>query len=102
MKNKILTIIFTALLLLTIISITACNSQSVDASNSNSNSNSNYDYDFVGDIFTVLTHYRTSSFYIIYDNQTKVMYAVSDGHYNAGNLTMLVNADGTPKLYDGE
>ena len=46
--------------------------------------------------------YGDGDFYIVYDNETKVMYAVSDGLYNRGTLTMLVNADGTPKLYDGE
>lgn len=88
MKNKILTIIFTALLLLAIVSIVACNSQSVDASN------------YYKNMFTRV--YTDTDFYVIYDNETKVMYAVSDGHYNSGNFTLLVNADGTPKLYDGE
>lgn len=36
---------------------------------------------------------------IVYDKDTKVMYAVSSGGYNGGNFTMLVNADGSPKLY---
>lgn len=39
---------------------------------------------------------------IVYDRDTKVMYAVSRGSNNGGNLTMLVNEDGTPKLYEGE
>lgn len=38
-------------------------------------------------------------FRIIYDTDTKVMYSLSTGSYNFGNLTMLVNADGSPKLY---
>lgn len=38
---------------------------------------------------------------IVYDRETKVMYAVSDGTYNQGNFTVLVNADGTPKLWEG-
>lgn len=32
---------------------------------------------------------------------TKVMYAISDGAHNYGNFTLLVNADGTPMLYEG-
>ena len=92
MKNKILIVISTILLLLAIISIAACNSQSVDASN--------YNDDYYKNMFTRV--YIDIDFYIVYDNETKVMYAVSDGHYNRGNFTMLVNADGTPKLYDGE
>ncbi len=39
---------------------------------------------------------------ILVDKETKVMYAVSDGGQNHGNFTVLVNADGTPLLYDGE
>lgn len=39
---------------------------------------------------------------IVYDEKTKVMYAVSNGYYNNGNFTLLVNADGTPLLYEGE
>ena len=39
---------------------------------------------------------------IVYDTETKVEYVVSTGTYNYGDYTMLVNADGTPKLYLGE
>ena len=38
---------------------------------------------------------------IIVDTDTGVMYWVSDGIYNAGDLTPLLNADGTPRLYQG-
>lgn len=38
---------------------------------------------------------------IVYDKETKVMYAISNGCNNSGSFTMLVNADGTPKLYKG-
>ena len=38
---------------------------------------------------------------IVYHKETKVMYAVSDGSYNHGTFTLLVNADGTPMLYKG-
>jgi hypothetical protein len=37
----------------------------------------------------------------VYNKQTKVMYAVSLGYSNYGNFTLLVNADGSPMLYDG-
>ena len=43
-----------------------------------------------------------SEYQIVYDKETKVMYAMSDGSYNRGSFVMLVNADGTPKLYEGE
>lgn len=45
---------------------------------------------------------ETGNWMIVYDKETKVMYAVSYGSYNRGTFTMLVNADGTPKLYEGE
>ena len=44
----------------------------------------------------------TSSWYIVYHKKTKVMYAVSQGAYNGGTFTLLVNADGTPMIWEGE
>jgi hypothetical protein len=41
-----------------------------------------------------------SLWHVVYHRETKVMYAVSDGYYNMGNFTVLVNADGTPMLYE--
>lgn len=38
---------------------------------------------------------------IVYHKDTKVMYAVSWGSYNIGTFTLLVNADGSPMLYEG-
>ena len=38
-------------------------------------------------------------YYIVYHKETKVMYTVS---YNNGVFTLLVNADGTPMLWEGE
>lgn len=38
------------------------------------------------------------SFDVVYDNETKVMYTVS----TKGEFTVLINADGTPLLYEGE
>lgn len=39
---------------------------------------------------------------IVYDRNTKVMYTVSYHGQGSGIFTVLVNADGTPLLYDGE
>lgn len=36
---------------------------------------------------------------VVYHKETKVMYVVSDGSYNHGTFTLLVNPDGTPMLY---
>ena len=73
--------------------LTACENYTVNATDSNNNYN--------GNMFTKVKS-GLGDFYVVYDNETKVMYTVSDGHYNSGVLTMLVNADGTPKLYEGE
>ena len=39
--------------------------------------------------------------WIVYHKDTKVMYAVSRAGYNAGTYTVLVNADGTPMIWEG-
>lgn len=36
---------------------------------------------------------------IVYDTETKVMYVLSEVAYNRGTMTLLVNQDGTPKLW---
>ena len=41
-------------------------------------------------------------FNIAYDSETKVMYAISNGGYNHGTFTLLVDADGKPLLYREE
>ena len=41
-------------------------------------------------------------FKVIYHKKTKIMYAVSSGYYTYGNLTVLVDAEGKPLLYEGE
>ena len=38
-------------------------------------------------------------FIIVYDRTTKVQYAVSNGYYNMGTITCLVDAEGKPLLY---
>ena len=42
---------------------------------------------------------RNSWFITVYDRTTKVQYAVSDGYYNMGTITCLVDAEGKPLLY---
>ena len=51
-------------------------------------------------MFTIVED--TEYWYVVYDNETKVMYAVSDGAYNRGTFTMLVDADGKPMIWEGE
>lgn len=45
---------------------------------------------------------NTQRWAVIYDRETRVMYAVSYYGSGSGVFTMLVNADGTPKLWKGE
>ena len=37
---------------------------------------------------------------IVYHRDSKVMYAISDGYYNTGIFTVMLNADGTPMLWE--
>ena len=43
-----------------------------------------------------------SGYYIMYHKDTKVMYAFSTGGSNYGSFCLLVNADGTPMIWEGE
>ena len=39
-------------------------------------------------------------FDVVYDKETRVMYSVNNYGSGSGILTLLVNADGTPKLWE--
>lgn len=39
---------------------------------------------------------------IVVDSTTGVMYWMSTGAYNVGTLTLLINADGSPKIWEGD
>ena len=43
----------------------------------------------------------TSRWYVVADRKTGVMYAVSQGSYNHGNFTLLVDAEGKPLIWRG-
>lgn len=43
--------------------------------------------------------YNGMYYSVVYEKDTKVMYAVSDGAKNRGTFTLLVNADGTPMIW---
>lgn len=40
--------------------------------------------------------------YVVYHKETKVMYVVSNGRYNHGTFTLMVDQDGKPLLWQGE
>ena len=48
-------------------------------------------------IFVVVE--RTYGYDVVYDRETKVMYTVSNLSYGSGIFTLLVNEDGSPKLW---
>lgn len=41
------------------------------------------------------------SYWIVYHKETKVMYIFSTGGYSSGNACLMVNADGTPMIWEG-
>lgn len=51
-------------------------------------------------MFTIVE--QTGAWVVVYHNETKVMYEVSFSSSNRGNFTLLVEADGTPMLWEGE
>lgn len=42
---------------------------------------------------------KTYQWLIVYNKDTKVMYAVSNGGYNSGNFNVLIDAQGKPMLW---
>ena len=52
-------------------------------------------------LFTIVEYNEYLHFFVVYMNDTKVMYSISDGLYNRGNFTLLVNKDGSPMVYKG-
>lgn len=44
----------------------------------------------------------TATWQIVYHKETRVMYAVSDGSYNYGTFTVLLDADGKPMLWESK
>ena len=55
--------------------------------------------DFSASMFTRVE--KGNKFDVVYHNNTKVMYAISQGPYNQGNFQLLVNEKGDPLIWDG-
>lgn len=53
-------------------------------------------------LFTIIEYNDSMGYMIVYMNDTKVMYAVSTGMDNHGDFLVLVNADGSPMVYEGK
>lgn len=45
---------------------------------------------------------KTTNYKIVYHRDTKVMYAISNGGYNSGNFTVMLDPNGKPLLYQEE
>lgn len=82
--KKFIAIVFIALMILT---MTACTTKRTSEA-------------VKGETSRMIEIESTASYYIVYDKYTKVMYAVSDGAYNHGTFTLLVDANGNPLLYN--
>ena len=53
-------------------------------------------------MFVIIEGSGADCYRIVYHRDTKVMYAISCGGYNAGNFTVLLNPDGSPMLWKGD
>lgn len=51
--------------------------------------------------FEVLDGGTWDSVWVVYDVETGVMYVMSNGSKNMGTMTVMVNPDGTPRIYEG-
>ena len=56
------------------------------------------DYSNVPSMFVQVEYGDT--YRVVYHKDTKVMYAISCSGYNMGNFTVMLDADGTPMLYE--
>ena len=52
-------------------------------------------------MFVFVENSGWSGYEVCYDKQTGVMYAVSSGRHNSGTFTVLLDANGMPKNYEG-
>ena len=56
-----------------------------------------------GDNFSMFVEVESGpNWNVYYDRETLCMYVMSCGLYNFGAFTLLVNSDGTPKLWEGK
>lgn len=51
------------------------------------------------DMFEYIGYSPEANSEIVYDTETKVMYAISDEPYNRGRMILLVDENGKPKLW---
>ena len=87
--------IFVIILLIIVVLLTAgCNNATVMTEEEISGSKDN---------FSMFVKLESGPHWIVYyDMETLCMYVMSTGSDNYGTFTLLVNSDGTPKLWDGK
>lgn len=85
--------IFCLMMIICILVFTGCNNHKTTISVQEQN-NTNTSM-FI--IIETVGHYT-----VVYHKDTKVMYTISTGYYNAGTFTLLVNPDGSPMIYEEE
>ena len=97
MKKKLITLIFSTMILSTVLS--GCGT--LDIPNTAKTEKAyNTEDENIDSMFVEVE--RGDRWRIVYDKETKVMYSISDAVYNDGNFTLLVDENGNPKLWDGE
>ena len=77
------------ILLLTLLALAGCSTGNVDSQKTDDDR-----------MFMVIS-YREYDGEILVDKATGVMYWKSASSYNWGSLTLLVNPDGTPRIWEG-
>lgn len=87
---------YIALLLCLVCVLTACGTTYQEATDEVSESN-----DMCNGYFTIVTEWAnvSSSYYIVYANDTKVKYLISSSGYKFG-ITPLYNSDGSLQVYE--
>ncbi len=92
MKKKVLTLIFSVVVLSSV--LTGCSTGIVSTEET---------YGTEKNIKAMFVEVeKTNSWRIVYDKETKVMYAVAKYGSGSGQFTLLVDENGNPKLWDGE
>ena len=84
MKKRILTIIITTMMMF---SLAGCATTEIRSDGINTTS-----------MFVIIE--QTGAWDVVYHKETKMMYVISEGYYNQGTFTLLVDAEGNPLLYE--
>lgn len=95
MKKAIVIILIIVILAILVIGACGCVTYSEEIDND--------EFKFSDRFITIDRQVKGHFTYIeMYDKYTKVIYAFVTSNATGGSLIMLVNADGTPMLYEGE